>query len=225
MTGFSGFGDGKSLAVSIPVGFFKDVLPEITDANELKLLLCIFRHLPDRQDQSRFFFLDDLMEDEAVKAAFPDGSGSLAELLEKICQDKILLVAEFDGRKLYFLNTPQANAALRAIQKSVWSPGEGGRVISTLDTRPNIFALYEKNIGPLTPILAETLEDAEKEYPPEWLEDAVKIAVKKNVRNWQYIEAILRSWKEKGRSEKDQRNHQEDARKYIEGDLADYIKH
>jgi DNA replication protein DnaD len=53
----------------------------------------------------------------------------------------------------------------------------------------------------------------------------VTIAVKKNVRNWQYIEAILRSWKEKGRSEKDQRNHQEDARKYIEGDLADYIKH
>ena len=225
MTGFNGFGDGKSLAVSVPAGFFKDVLPAITDANELKLLLCIFRVLPDRQDQSRFFFLDDLMEDDAIKAAFPDGNRSTVELLEKICLENILLASVYEDRKLYFLNTPQANAALRAIQKGVWSPGEGGRVSSTLDARPNIFALYEKNIGPLTPILAETLEDAEKDFPPEWLEDAVKIAVKKNVRNWQYIEAILRSWNEKGRSEKDQRNNQEDGRKYIEGDLADYIKH
>ncbi len=225
MTGFKGFGDGKSLAISIPAGFFKNVLPAIPDANELKLLLCIFRLLPDRQDQYRFFFLDDLMDDDAVKAAFPDGIELIEDLLEKICRDNILLHVVYEGSKLYFLNTPQANAALRAIQKGVWSPGEGGRINATLDARPNIFALYEMNIGPLTPILAETLEDAEKEYPPEWLEDAVKIAVKKNVRNWQYIEAILRSWKEKGRSDEDQRNHQEDTRKYIEGDLADYIKH
>jgi DnaD/phage-associated family protein len=93
------------------------------------------------------------------------------------------------------------------------------------EKKPNIFGLYEKNIGPLTPILAETMKDAEKEYPAEWLEEAIRIAVKKNVRNWQYVEAILRSWKEKGRGEKDQRNHKEDTRKYIEGDLADYIKH
>jgi DnaD/phage-associated family protein len=225
MTGFNGFGDGKSLPLAVPAGFYTDVLPSISDADELKILFCIFRLLPAQQDQSRFIFLSDLEEDEAIKASFPTGHDSIIGLLEKACQDKILLAAEYDDRPLYFLNTAQAAAALRAIQKGVWSPAENGRAMPELETRPNIFTLYEKNIGPLTPILAQTLEDAEKEYPAEWLEEAVKIAVKKNVRNWQYIEAILRSWKEKGRSDKDQRNHQEDARKYIEGDLADYIKH
>jgi DNA replication protein DnaD len=69
------------------------------------------------------------------------------------------------------------------------------------------------------------LDDAEKSYPADWLEEAIKIAVKKNVRNWNYVEAILRSWKEKGRNETDRRNDQENPRKYIEGELADYIKH
>jgi DNA replication protein len=225
MTGFNGFGDGKSQTLSVPAGFFTDVLPTISDADELKLLFHVFRLLPARLDLARFIFLDNLEEDEAVKVSFPGGHGSIIGLLEKACQDKVLLAVEFDDRPLYFLNTAQAAAAMRAIQKGVWSPAEHVRAVADLEDRPNIFTLYEKNIGPLTPILAQTLEDAEKEYPAEWLEEAVKIAVKKNVRNWQYIEAILRSWKEKGRSDKDQRNHQEDARKYIEGDLADYIKH
>jgi len=35
--------------------------------------------------------------------------------------------------------------------------------------RPNIFKLYEENIGPLTPLIADALKDAEKTYPPEWV--------------------------------------------------------
>jgi DnaD/phage-associated family protein len=225
MTRFDGFGDGSSQSLTVPAGFLTDLLPVISDLDALKLLFCFFCLLPARTDQARFVFLDDLEEDEVVKASFPGGQGAIIQLLEKACHDKVLLAAAYEDRPLYFLNTAQAAAAIKAIQKGVWSPTEFGRIPNGLEPRPNIFTLYEKNIGPLTPILAQTLEDAEKEYPAEWLEDAVKIAVKKNVRNWQYIEAILRSWKEKGRSEKDQRNHQEDARKYIEGDLADYIKH
>jgi DNA replication protein DnaD len=49
--------------------------------------------------------------------------------------------------------------------------------------------------------------------------------VLKNARNWKYIEAILRSWKEKGHDEKDRRDSQEDRRKYIEGEYADFIEH
>lgn len=63
----------------------------------------------------------------------------------------------------------------------------------------NIFALYESNIGVLTSIMADTLQEAEKEYPTDWIFDAVKLAVENNKRNWKYCEAILKRWKADGK--------------------------
>jgi DnaD/phage-associated family protein len=64
--------------------------------------------------------------------------------------------------------------------------------------RPNIFALYERYIGPLTPLVAEQLRDAERSYPRTWIEEAIDAAVRYNRRNWRYVNAILRRWEEAG---------------------------
>jgi DnaD/phage-associated family protein len=65
--------------------------------------------------------------------------------------------------------------------------------------RPNIFVLYEQNIGLLTPMIANQLEDAADHYPAEWIEAAFSEAVQRNKRNWKYINAILRRWETEGR--------------------------
>jgi DnaD/phage-associated family protein len=92
--------------------------------------------------------------------------------------------------------------------------------------RPNIFKLYEENIGPLTPLIADALKDAEKTYPPEWLAEALGTAIKNNKRNWKYVEAILRRWKEEGHAKKqDRRDAQENGRRYAEGEFSDFIEH
>jgi hypothetical protein len=43
--------------------------------------------------------------------------------------------------------------------------------------RPNLYRLYEENIGPLTPLVADALRDAENTYAIEWIEEAIRIAV------------------------------------------------
>jgi DNA replication protein len=224
MTSFKGFGDGKFSTLAVPAEFLTDLLPSISDATEIKVILCAFQLLPTGENSVKFFFLDDLLQNPDVKKVFSRSSdGSLLSLaLENACRDGIFIAGEYEDRKIYFLNTPLSEAANRAMQKGAWSPDEQK---NSPIGQSNIFRLYEENIGPLTPILAETLEEVEKEFPADWIEEAVKIAVKKNVRNWNYVEAILRSWKEKGRGEKDQRNGEKNPRRYIEGDLADYIKH
>lgn len=63
----------------------------------------------------------------------------------------------------------------------------------------NVFALYEENIGPLTPMLADTLDDAEKTYTLSWVVDAIALAVENNKRNWRYCEAILKRWQRDGK--------------------------
>jgi DNA replication protein len=67
--------------------------------------------------------------------------------------------------------------------------------------RPNIFVLYEQNIGLLTPLIAEELKDAASQYPMEWIEAAFREAVTHNKRKWSYIRAILRRWETEGRQQ------------------------
>ncbi len=65
--------------------------------------------------------------------------------------------------------------------------------------RPNIFVLYEQNIGLLSPLIADQLRDAAEQYPPEWIEAAFREAVQQNKRKWSYISAILRRWETEGK--------------------------
>ena len=63
----------------------------------------------------------------------------------------------------------------------------------------NIFKIYESNIGMLTPMLSENLKDLEKQYPIDWIKDAIEVSVKSEKRNLRYVEGILKSWKQGGK--------------------------
>jgi len=59
--------------------------------------------------------------------------------------------------------------------------------------------LYEENIGAITPLMADILRNATIDYPIEtWYQPAFAIAVKNNARSWNYVDAILDSWKRNG---------------------------
>lgn len=66
------------------------------------------------------------------------------------------------------------------------------------DEPPNLFAVYEREIGLMTPAIADELKDAEVEYPPGWPEAAMKEAARQNKRSWAYARAILDRWKVDG---------------------------
>ena len=68
--------------------------------------------------------------------------------------------------------------------------------------RPEIFTVYEQNIGGLNSMIAATLIDAEEMYTAVWVQDAIAEAVKNNVRKWAYVEAILKHWKQDGRGQR-----------------------
>lgn len=105
--------------------------------------------------------------------------------------------------------TPEGRFNIQALELgefSLMATAEKQTRISLKDERPNIFKLYETHFGILTPMMADQLKCDEKEYPADWIEDAIREAVQHNVRNWKYVKAILESWKEKGRDQKTNRN-------------------
>lgn len=56
---------------------------------------------------------------------------------------------------------------------------------------------YEQEFGALTPMIADAIRDAIDTYPPEWIPEAMEIAVKGNHRSWKYVEGILKNCKAK----------------------------
>jgi DnaD/phage-associated family protein len=69
---------------------------------------------------------------------------------------------------------------------------------SVTPAAPNIFRLYESEIGSLTGAISDKLIEAEKEYPAEWFPLAFQEAATHNARSWAYAESILKNWKTKG---------------------------
>jgi len=65
----------------------------------------------------------------------------------------------------------------------------------------SIFTAYEANIGAITPMIAEKLREAELEYSPVWVVEAIQLAVLNNKRNWRYCETILKRWQDSGKDE------------------------
>lgn len=58
---------------------------------------------------------------------------------------------------------------------------------------------YESEIGALTPLIADAIRDACKEYPADWIPEAISIAVESNARRWNYVLAILKNCKAAGK--------------------------
>ncbi len=230
MSTFKGFSAKAKDSVPVPTAFFTDLLPQIEDLGELRISLYAFWNLNAQVKEPKYLVLSDILRDSNLVQMFGstriEQENHLREALDRACLRGTLVNAQVDGEIIYFLNTPRGKAARDGLTTGVWKPDQNDLVpVRLVAQRPNIFLLYEQNIGPLTPILSQMLQEAEDSYPADWIEEALKIAVTRNARNWNYVEAILKSWKEKGRNETDRRAGKEDRKRDSEGKYADFIKH
>ena len=224
---FSGFKTGPIRTTPIPNPFFAELLPTIDHLGELKLTLYAFWALARKDGPFKYLRKAEMIDDQHLLNALQETGipaiESLEDALERAVARGTLLQATLSFAKgmdtFFFLNTPKGRAAIDALEAGKWEPsGEEDKPIRLDIELPNIFTLYEQNIGPLTPMIAETLREAEINYPHSWIEEAIAIAVQNNVRKWSYINAILEDWQNRGKDAREDRGDTEKARrKYLKG--------
>ena len=95
-------------------------------------------------------------------------------------------------------NTVAGNTPARTYTRRITSPSPSTPLQVE---RPNIFTLFEQNIGFLGTTIVEEIKDALDMYPEEWVEAAIREAAVHNKRSWSYIRAILRRWETEGRQQ------------------------
>jgi DNA replication protein len=215
MKNFGGF-PSKTKYTPIPNPFFSTVLPQIDDIVELKVTLHIFWVVYQKRGYPRFVTYSELLA-SSVLTGKPGDDGPPDELLQRSLDQAVergtllRLTVERDGRidDLYFVNT---DADRRAVDRIKRGELEIGKLVMSepypaSQEQPNIFALYEQNIGMLSPIIAEELKEAERTYPASWIQDAFREAVDLNKRNWRYISRILERWAAEGKDHGEHRRH------------------
>ena len=231
---FNGFPPGKISTTRIPSLFFKDLLPQIDDLVELKVTLYALWQITRLEGEIRYLKEENFTGDPEFMAGLGATPAAQQEAVQNgleraVNRGTLLKIAVPDGEGvlvIYFFNSPRGKAAVQSVADGSWRPSDGDSPAPTLSLeQPNIFRLYEDNIGPLTPLIADTLREAEAEYPQEWIREAVAIAVQNNVRKWNYIEAILHSWQDGGRDERQDRGHtKKDRQGYLEDEFAEFIE-
>ncbi len=205
-TGFSGFSVHETFT-RVPDSFFRKLLAQIDDLDELRATLYAFwwvEHVEGPAHGLR-------------REAF----GAFAAGVEKAVARGSLLRVQTEAGEWFFLNSPRGRAAVEAIRSGKLDPSRLGSTPPV--ERSNVFILYEQHIGPLTPLMADRLRDAEQEYPAAWFEEAFALAAERNVRNWRYVEAILRRWKEQGKDGEVRKGAGKVVRRYVEDEFAEYF--
>jgi len=167
-------------AILLLLGYF-ELLSQQETPSDVAELYILLDHLPAAQDDRWQRALAELLE-EGLLLAFPQNVEDP--------QEPVLL----------FPATPEGTQRFEALKAGDLSLAEIQAANPLPDlSKPNIFTLYEQNIGPLTPMVFEILKADAEIYPESWLRDAMQEAVSRNIRNWKYVQAILKSWQEKGR--------------------------
>ncbi len=222
MTDFQGF-DSQETFVPVPQSFFLHLLPRLQRVEDIKTALYALWRLQSRPDNLPALDEEALTGPEAQAASGLDAA-ALGRGLQAAVAIGLLLTASREGRRLYLLNSPRGRLLLASWQRGQWTPPDRLDDLPP-QPRPNIYRLYEEHIGPLSPLIADALRDAEAAYPAPWIAEAIEIAVKRNVRHWRYVEAILKRWKEEGHvSQQDRQNHSETDSRYRKGKFADFIE-
>jgi DnaD/phage-associated family protein len=228
---FTGF--TTDTLVGLPVEFFTEVLPQITLPSELKVTLHVFYRLSrQRGPAPQRISWDDLAADRVLRRGLRaitrlrPPEELLAEGIDAAVRRTTLLhVALPDGARSvswYVVNTATNRAWVEQV-------GQAGAALtpnpSVPDERPSLITLYEQNIGLVTPMLLDDLREAEERYPAHWIEDALREAVRANVRSWRYVKKILERWAANGRNDaQDRADRPIDVEKYTSGAYGDLFR-
>jgi DnaD/phage-associated family protein len=188
------------------------LLPRIETAEEMVVTLYFFYAqglLSQARDRRSPPFLTrrELAADATLARALANLCGDDGEALDRglalaLERGSLLRVEPAAGgnarsEELYLLATPHNRRAAERLVEADLSLEEPLPPAAPVEP-PNIFALYEENIGAMTPLIADDLKDAEERYPPQWIEAAFREAVSLNKRNWRYIHSILKRWEAEG---------------------------
>jgi DNA replication protein len=219
----------KEKNIRLPETLFTEIIPQIQDLSQLKVILYVFYSLAHQTTSPPFITRSELISSGPALLALPNRE-FLKALQSAVKHGAFLFLKLADNQQdIYLANTISNRNVIEQIKRGEYILLENSNISTKKQSTQkshNIFILYEQNIGMLTPMLSDELKAAAELYPANWIEDAFKEAVLLNKRSWRYIARILERWAREGKNSGAYRqgNKKDSADKYIRGKYGHLVK-
>jgi DnaD/phage-associated family protein len=208
--------------IPVPRSFFERHLVRIRDIAALKVLLSIYERVADFDVAEQYVAEEALFADRLLldglrwTATTRPPIGEIRRGIDLlVAHDAIVRICvEENNDSTFWLmpkepeNVSRLNSVIHGDAPFPFRSSQAVAQPRVAIERPNVFRLYEQNIGMLTPLIADQLIEAIELYPERWIEDAIGEAVSLNRRNWRYIQRILQRWETEGRGDETDRRNQ-----------------
>jgi len=215
MSEFAGFPAGKTRFTPIPDLFFGMLIAQIDSLAEMRLILFMFWAVNRMKGYPRYLTRDELAGESTLMTALAGGEdmqpeavssildGALAAAVAHRILIKLSMCENEQVTDYYMINTAQGRKAAAEVRRGELILESSGFVHEThiRSSKVDIFDLYQQNIGLVTPLIIDQLQEAQDTYPVDWIVDAFRIAVESNARNWRYISSILSRWQTHGKDD------------------------
>jgi DnaD/phage-associated family protein len=197
--------------ISLPESFFTQAVPKIGDLAQLKVVLYVYSLTLRKRDPSS--------QHSECPVTYKELEAETRRLSPELSEEILRRALDSAVQQGILLRSTLNIGGVLEEAYSLPAESHGPPIV-------NVFTLYEQNIGMITPMIAEELKEAEKLYPPQWLEEAFKEAVTLNKRSWRYIARILQRWASEG---KDSGEYKRDIKKngpdkYVKGKYGHLVK-
>jgi len=199
----------------VPNPLLASLLEEIDSLDELKVVLRTVHGLHRQRKVPASITFDELYSDRTV-AAMLNASGDELEdavdsaILSATERGILLVIDDGSGQHRICLNTEPVRRALvrQGIEVAAKTHKSADRKqaetwadIESAQPKQDALTFYERNIAPVTAVVAENIHAALEEHPEDEVLLAIRKASEANARSWNYIAAILRRWATEGRPE------------------------
>ncbi|MHB1131989.1 MAG: hypothetical protein ACYC4L_06320 [Chloroflexota bacterium] len=196
---FAGFPARGLSFTPLPDLFFARLLPGIDDLNELKVTLHLFWLTYHQKGTVRVVRQEELLADRTLLAGLGDvePAEALSAGLERaVSRGTVLhLALEDEGTvdSLYCLNTGEGRRTIAGLKNGSISPPARPRLwpVAVRPARSPSLALWEKQIGLLSPVIASEITEAESLYGAAAVVAAIDEALRRDKPRWPYIKRVL----------------------------------
>ncbi len=120
---FSGFRASDQDSIPVPVEFFTELLPQLNNQNELRLILYFFWRIYQVETVFTFISHSDLLEDEVFTNSLDgeDPDIAIKNAIDAALLHQIILTSRYQEESYYFLNDSFGRVAHSAAQRGEWS--------------------------------------------------------------------------------------------------------
>ena len=185
----------------VPAPMFGPLLEQIKDASGFIITLRIIWMLQQKKGRLRYVSSEEVFGDKILSNAL-GSKEAIQNSINMVVKGGILLqIRRENASDAFMLNSESDREIASDIGSIYQSNDQPADPWEIENTPPEIYSLYEQNIGILTPIMSEKLTEAENKYPGGRIKEAVAIAVEQNRRSWAYVSRILERWDMEGRDE------------------------